>query len=159
MSEEQVPEPSPGAGKKRPHWALIMLFVGLVAGLLAGSWLGRSTAPSFDEQVGELREKVAKVDSQLAKIPSMYRTQATAKDGAATAAKISALVAAQETALEPVMADATWLTAEQRRQVAEALDAVRDGSRRNVAVTTLNARVSETRSLLKAFFGLPATKS
>ncbi len=145
--------------KGKPPWAAIALGVGLVLGLIGGVWLGRSTAPSFDEQVGDLRSTVSKVDADLSKLPATYRGDRSGDKAAAVAAKISSSVAKAETALEPVLADASWLTAEQRRQVAEALDAIRDGARRGVAVGTFNARVSEARTLLQTFFGLPASKA
>lgn len=125
----------------------------LVLGMILGFFIGKAGAPSFSGKVSELRKIAEGVSSDLDKLADNYKDP-SAESSFSASAEVSSKVADLENRLEPALGDALWAADSQRKAIAEALDAIRDGARREVEKATFDARVREAKQLIAAVFGI-----
>jgi hypothetical protein len=147
------------AGQRRRR-VIVVAVVALVVGLLLGFLLTRLTTSSIDDEVASKRRQAELLIARLDGLNLEYEQAGESGAGGADARE-GAIDAARgiSTATRSLMADLPWLAEQQRTQVVEAVDGVRQAVEAGGSAGAVGAAVTQAEAALRDAAGLSSPGS
>ena len=125
----------------------------LIVGVVVGALFGRATASGVDDALSSSRTKGRSIASALGTLPFEYE-QARAEAAGEDQERIESAVQIVVDMVPPALDKASWLGPGARRQVTDAVDAVRQAVRNKASVTAVTTAVDSAVATVQDVFNV-----
>jgi hypothetical protein len=140
----------PGRRRRR---LLLSIGVAVVIGLGVGVIIGRATAPTVDDRVGEVRDAAAAAVAQLQALPIEYQKQASGDQQFKGGGGVDDALARTRSELDDAVSEAPWLTGVQIDAVHGAVDDLRTAARSGADPSDFETQTRQAVDTITAVFG------
>lgn len=141
------------AGRRRRRAALAM-GAAFVVGLVLGGLIGRLTAPSVEDRVGDVRSEARSVQGELQAMPINYEKELQQETQFEQGGGVTDALARARRQLDGALADAPWLGRDSRASARAALTTLSDARQSRVPPEEFNRLVTQGSDQIGQVFGV-----